>query len=176
MSHTKESQKRVLIVEDDPLLLRVLSESFAEQGYHISTVENGLEVMKAVKEFNPDLILLDLILPGMDGFSLLKQLKDDSPIDERALLLQRLKKLGVKICTETMAVSIGKKSILVEKHQKRKSIPMKTVVLCLGSFPNNGLFHELKKVVQQVFVVGDALEPRRVTDAMSEGALAVLSI
>lgn len=82
MSHTKESQKRVLIVEDDPLLLRVLSESFAEQGYHISTVENGLEVMKSVEEFKPDLILLDLILPGMDGFAILKELKTNEDTKE----------------------------------------------------------------------------------------------
>ena|SRR3989339_998746 len=78
MSHSQETKKRVLIVEDDPLLLRVLSESFAEQGYEISSVENGLEVMSAVKEFKPDLILLDLILPGQDGFSLLKELKSET--------------------------------------------------------------------------------------------------
>jgi DNA-binding response OmpR family regulator len=75
---TKKSVKKVLIVEDDSLLAKVLSESFLVAKFQVVTVENGLNVADVVKSFSPDIILLDLILPGLDGFAVLKQLKNDS--------------------------------------------------------------------------------------------------
>jgi hypothetical protein len=48
--------------------------------------------------------------------------------------------------------------------------------LCLGSVSNNGLQYELRGIVKKIKVVGDALKPRRVTDAIAEGALAALEI
>jgi len=75
---TKKSVKKVLIVEDDALLAKVLSESFLAAKFQVVTVENGLNVADVVKSFSPDIILLDLILPGIDGFAVLKQLKTDS--------------------------------------------------------------------------------------------------
>jgi len=73
----KTKGKKVLIVEDDSLLLKVMSESFLNENFEVATAENGLEVMDAVKKFSPDIILLDLIIPGIDGFAVLKQLKAD---------------------------------------------------------------------------------------------------
>jgi CheY-like chemotaxis protein len=69
--------KKILIVEDDSLLLKVVSTSFLAEKFEVATVENGLEVMEATKKFLPDIILLDLIIPGIDGFAVLKQLKED---------------------------------------------------------------------------------------------------
>jgi CheY-like chemotaxis protein len=71
----KVPAKKVLIVEDDSLLLKVLSERFIKDTFQVATVENGLEVMDAVKKFQPDIIMLDLIIPGIDGFAVLKELK-----------------------------------------------------------------------------------------------------
>jgi len=103
-----------------------------------------------------------------------KDIAPDAPIDERFLLLGRLSALGVKILTETMVVSIEEKTIVTKKHQRAKTVKASTVVLCLGSFSNDGFTDAIKKVVKDVRVVGDALEPRRVIHAVSEGALAGL--
>lgn len=73
----KTELKKVLIVEDDSLLLKVLSTGFLAEKFQVATVENGLEVLSSVKKFKPDIILLDLIIPGIDGFAVLKQLKED---------------------------------------------------------------------------------------------------
>jgi len=70
--------RKVLIVEDDALLSKVLSESFIKENFEVTVVENGLEVENTVKKFHPDMILLDLIIPGIDGFAVLKQLKANS--------------------------------------------------------------------------------------------------
>jgi len=56
------------------------------------------------------------------------------------------------------------------------SVPADTVVVCLGAFPNDGINLELRSYVKKVQVVGDALKPRRITDATAEGALAALAV
>jgi len=73
----KKNDKKVLIVEDDSLLSRVLSGGFLAEKFKVMVVENGLEVADKVKSFLPDIILLDLIIPGIDGFAVLKGLKED---------------------------------------------------------------------------------------------------
>ncbi|OGH76786.1 MAG: hypothetical protein A2469_02330 [Candidatus Magasanikbacteria bacterium RIFOXYC2_FULL_40_16] len=73
----KKNNKKVLIVEDDSLLSRVLSEGFLAEKFKVMVIANGLEVANKVKSFLPDIILLDLIIPGIDGFAVLKGLKED---------------------------------------------------------------------------------------------------
>lgn len=70
--------KKVLIVEDDALLSKVLAEAFLADKFQVAIADNGLEVESAVRKFTPDIILLDLILPGVDGFAVLKRLKEDA--------------------------------------------------------------------------------------------------
>lgn len=62
--------KRVLVVEDDPVLARVLHDNLAYEGFTVRTVADGLLATSAVREFAPDLVLLDLSLPGKSGFEL----------------------------------------------------------------------------------------------------------
>lgn len=100
----------------------------------------------------------------------------DAPTDDRFLLLGRLGRLKVKIHLETALMSIGPKSVTVESPAGPKTLKADTVVLCLGSHPNDGLTAELKTVVRDVKVVGDAVSARRVTDAVTEGALAALAL
>lgn len=73
----KKPAKKVMIVEDDALLAKALAESFITEKFEVTIVGNGLEVPDVIKKFFPDIILLDLILPGIDGFSVLRQLKEE---------------------------------------------------------------------------------------------------
>jgi len=71
----KSVQKKVLIVEDDALLARVLSQAFTKENFRVEIVGNGTEVSAAAKSFAPDYIMLDLLLPGIDGFAVLRELQ-----------------------------------------------------------------------------------------------------
>jgi len=74
--------KKVLIVEDEPDL-RTLTEMFLQKaGYETVTCENGREVMPAIAKTKPDLILLDAMLPGMDGIALAKALSMDAEMSK----------------------------------------------------------------------------------------------
>jgi len=70
--------KKILIVDDEPDISKSLSEHFERQGYKVDIAYNGEECLVHAKEFKPDLILLDILMPVMDGISALKQLKADS--------------------------------------------------------------------------------------------------
>ena len=73
----KKKESKVLIVEDDALLANVLSKLFVKNNFATLMVKTGIEVLEAAKKFIPDIIYLDIILPGLDGFGALKQLKED---------------------------------------------------------------------------------------------------
>lgn len=73
----KKAGKKVLIVEDDFLLARIMSERFLAEKIEVVVVGNGLKVREVARSFLPDIILLDLIIPGIDGFAVLKQLRSD---------------------------------------------------------------------------------------------------
>lgn len=77
MLFNKKKEKKVLIVEDDALLSSILSKAFVKNDFAVLVVENGLDVLGAAKKFVPDIIYLDIILPELDGFGALRQLKED---------------------------------------------------------------------------------------------------
>lgn len=64
-------KKRILVVEDDRALARVLTDNLRFAGYEVAHLDDGAEVIAKVRSFAPDLVLLDVMLPGKDGFSLL---------------------------------------------------------------------------------------------------------
>lgn len=69
--------KSILIVEDDEFLRELISKKLVSEGYAISVAFNGEEGVKRAAELVPDLILLDIILPVMDGFEALAKIKED---------------------------------------------------------------------------------------------------
>jgi len=64
------NRQRILIVEDDRALARVLSDNLSFSGFDVDWVDDGAEVLNKVRSTSPDLVLLDLMLPGRDGFNL----------------------------------------------------------------------------------------------------------
>jgi len=67
--------QQVLIVEDEVKLAQILSEYLIQSGFTSHTIANGLDVVTWVKQHEPDLILLDIMLPGVDGIEICKQLR-----------------------------------------------------------------------------------------------------
>ncbi len=70
--------KKILIVEDDIILLSTLADNFTKEGFEIIKAEDGEEGLASALNVKPDLILLDILLPKMDGITLLKKLRQDA--------------------------------------------------------------------------------------------------
>ena len=61
--------RRILVVDDDPSIQGFLAEALADEGYEVRTAANGREALAILREWRPDLILLDLMMPEMDGWA-----------------------------------------------------------------------------------------------------------
>ena len=72
-----ENGKTILLVEDDKFISRAYRAGIGGEGFKVITAYTGVEGMAKAKRERPDLILLDLVMPMMDGFDLLKDLKKD---------------------------------------------------------------------------------------------------
>ena len=73
---------RVLVVDDDPEILSVVRRGLAYEGYTIDTTTNGAEALAKAREMEPDLVILDIMMPGIDGIEVAKRLREggDVPI------------------------------------------------------------------------------------------------
>ena len=71
---------RILIVEDEPKLAALMSDYLIQANFRTTHIANGLEVIPAIRESMPDLILLDLMLPGRDGIDICKEIRDFSQV------------------------------------------------------------------------------------------------
>jgi len=69
--------KKILIIDDDEGILDALCLVLTEAGYKVKTVRKGAETYKVVKEFKPDVIMLDVLMSGSDGRTICKNLKSD---------------------------------------------------------------------------------------------------
>jgi two-component system, OmpR family, alkaline phosphatase synthesis response regulator PhoP len=69
--------KHILIVDDDKFLLDIYSLKFSNMGYEVDIAFGGEEAIKKIKENKPDILLLDIVMPGMDGIEVLKRIRDE---------------------------------------------------------------------------------------------------
>ncbi len=76
------SMEKVLIVEDDKVGLEFIREMLHKAGYHIHTAQDGVHCLESVADLNPDLILMDVVMPKMNGIEACKRLKSE-PVSER---------------------------------------------------------------------------------------------
>lgn len=70
-----KSKEKILIVEDELKVSKAYAEYFDRAGYEVAVAHDGEEGLKVVQKFSPDIILLDIIMPVMDGLTMLKSLR-----------------------------------------------------------------------------------------------------
>jgi DNA-binding response OmpR family regulator len=74
--------KKILLIEDDPVSRKFLELIIIKEGYQVITAINGLEGLRKVRLESPDLLVLDVMLPGLDGFEVCHRLRSD-PVTEK---------------------------------------------------------------------------------------------
>jgi DNA-binding response OmpR family regulator len=105
--------KTILIIEDDRFLREVISQKLLKEGYNPVGAVDGEEGIRKVKEIKPDLVLLDLILPGIDGFEVLSQMKEDPLLAQIPVII--LSNLGQKEEIEK-GLKMGAVDYLIKAH------------------------------------------------------------
>jgi DNA-binding response OmpR family regulator len=116
------NKKRILIIEDETTLQRALTEYLTAEGFEVTSALDGEEGLNMAKTKNPDLILLDIILPKKDGYEVLSGIKKD----------EKLKKVPVVLLTNLEAAedidrafNAGATTYLVKSNYKLEDVVKK---------------------------------------------------
>ncbi len=141
MTGTKTDAK-ILIVDDEPNIVELLSVSLRFQGFDVDTAATGAEGLDKAKVFRPDAIVLDVMMPGMDGFGLLRRLRADG-IDAPVLFLTAKDSVEDKVSGLTLGAD----------DYVTKPFSLEEVVA------------RLRVILRRVSKSGNEIEPSRITFA-----------
>ena len=81
------SKSKVLVVDDSPTELKLMSEPFLSQGYDLITAVDGEEALKKLTSERPDLIVLDVVMPKLNGFKVCRQIKNSAKFKNVKIIL-----------------------------------------------------------------------------------------
>ncbi|OGD31063.1 hypothetical protein A2W39_02985 [Candidatus Azambacteria bacterium RIFCSPHIGHO2_01_46_10] len=104
---------RILVVEDDRFLRGLLTQKLDNEGFDVSIAADGNEGMEKIAQEKPDVVLLDIILPGIDGFEILKKMQADPELSKIPIML--LTNLGQQEDIER-GLRLGAKGYLIKAH------------------------------------------------------------
>jgi DNA-binding response OmpR family regulator len=82
-----DQQPRILIVDDEPFGQQLLEAVLMEEDYHLLFAENGQKAISYIHEFLPDLVLLDVMMPEMDGFEVCQKIRSDDHLKSIPIIL-----------------------------------------------------------------------------------------
>jgi DNA-binding response OmpR family regulator len=105
--------KKILIVEDDKFLRELIAKKIVAEGYVAAEAKDGEEGLKKIEEEKPDLVLLDLVLPGMTGFDILEAANANHLLSEIPIVV--LSNLGQRDDVDR-AINLGAKDFLIKAH------------------------------------------------------------
>ena len=112
-SPAKSQSARILIIEDDQFLRDLMERKLIKEGFVVETAIEGESGLQKIKSWRPDLVLLDIILPGLDGFSILEKVKADASVASIPVIL--LTNLGQRDDVEK-GLKLGAVGYLVKAH------------------------------------------------------------
>ncbi len=113
------TQQKVLVVDDEPDIIELLKYNLEKDGYKVRTATNGMKAIKTAKEFIPDLILLDIMMPKMDGIETCRQLRELPEISETKIIFLTAR---MEEYSEVAAFEMGADDYLVKPVKPRALI------------------------------------------------------
>lgn len=118
---------KILLVEDDIILVEMYQAKFELEGHDIRIATNGEECLTVVDEFVPDLILLDILMPKLNGFHVLKEIKKRPNLRQiPVILLTNLGETEVDLNKE-LAAALGVTDYLIKSHHTPDEVVARAV-------------------------------------------------
>jgi len=115
--------KRILLIEDDPFLSSLLKNRFVKEGYNVEFAENGKQGIEFAQKYEPDAILLDVVLPDIDGYEVCKKIRSH-PVTRNTKIVICTNKLGAvdgieakKSGADELVAKLSEPSLLIETIQ-----------------------------------------------------------
>ena len=123
--------KILLIVEDDPLMSRMYQKIFSFEKYDVATASNGEEGLERVRELKPTVILLDVMMPKMNGLQVLEKIKTDPEIKHIPVIM--LTNLAGEKDAETALMKGAVKYIVKSEHDPKQIVAMVKEIIAAHS-------------------------------------------
>lgn len=111
--------QRILVIEDYQSTARFLTYTLEQEGFQTSVAQNGIEGLRKAQEEKPDLIILDVMLPGLDGFELCRRLRADEKTAKLPVLMLSAKAQEVD---KTTGLKMG-----ADMYMSKPALPEKIV-------------------------------------------------
>lgn len=117
-------KKKILVVEDEESLLKLESILLTSKGYEVRGVSNGQEALEALAEDPPDLVLLDIMLPKIDGFEVCRRIKEEEATKHIPVIMLTAKKSredmarGEKVGADWYITKPFKSAMVIETIQR----------------------------------------------------------
>lgn len=105
--------KKILIVEDDKFLRDLITQKLSNENFDVVIAQDGEEGIRKIEDEKPDLVILDLLLPQIDGFEVLKRMKANQKIADTPVII--LSNLGQKEDVER-GMALGAKDYMIKAH------------------------------------------------------------
>ena len=122
--------KKILIIEDNPGIQMSLLDEFEAEGYRVFTSGNGIEGLKLTREHNPDLIILDIMLPGLDGYEVCKKLRMEGNTTPVIMLTVKDKEID-----KVLGLELGADDYVTKPFSVRElSARVKTIFRRIGEY------------------------------------------
>ena len=150
---TSTRKNRILIADDEPVNQELLEAFLADEDYELEFANDGLETIVKTRSFQPDLILLDVMMPKMSGFEACQQLKNDPETSGIIILMvTALSELG----DVERAVNVGCDDYLSKPIHKLELLKRVENMLKLRAVTN-----ELERLRRYIDAMEDALAPKK---------------
>ena len=118
---------KVLIIEDDPLMIRLYQKVFKFEGYDVEVAANGEEGLQKVASFTPTLVLLDIMMPKMNGLEVLEKMKADEKTKKIPVVV--LTNLAGQQDAETAIAKGAVKYIVKSEYEPKEVVKMVKEIL-----------------------------------------------
>ncbi len=82
----KTASAKILIIDDEPEITEIVETFLTEAGYQVAVENSPLKAVSKAKEFKPDVVLLDIMMPGSDGYAVCKELKQDPDLADTPII------------------------------------------------------------------------------------------
>lgn len=122
----KDAAEIIFVVEDDEFVSDVYQKKLSLEGFNVILAKDGDQALRMLRERRPDLVLLDLIIPGKDGFQVLKEIREDDKLKDLKVIvmsnlsqsqdISRAKELGASEYIVKANISLDQMVTMVKKH------------------------------------------------------------
>ena len=123
---------RILIVDDEPNIVLALELLMKKEGYEVHTVDDGERAVLAAKELRPDLILLDIMMPKMDGYEVCQRIRSDALLKDISIIMLTAKGREVE---KAKGLALGADHYITKPFSTRQVVMKVKEILAARSDP-----------------------------------------